>query len=248
MSKIGPCLTISKFAPKSMLFLPPKGLTSYEHASTIQEAYVRRWLDFKAARGTTGVAPQPLLLAFEMNPVYTCGRRQVGRLSLDEIEYLKADGQAEFIEAQRGGQTTFHGPGQLVLYPIIDLKSFGIQVRCYVRLLETTIIETLESYGIKAFCTEDTGVWVSNTEKIAAIGIHVRRSITSHGLALNVNTDPFWFNRIVACGLPDKSTTTMAMRGVDVTVGEVASKLAGRLASNLSIKRIEETDEIPLIP
>jgi lipoate-protein ligase B len=136
----------------------------------------------------------------------------------------------------RGGQTTFHGPGQLVAYPILDLRTHKLSPRCYVAMLEKSLIATCARYGIEAMTTENTGVWTSEDDKIAAIGVHMRRNITSHGIGLNVNTDLWWFDRIVACGLEGKRATSFVKQGVereDVdSVGkmfaeEVAAKLEG---------------------
>lgn len=141
---------------------------------------------------------------------------------------------AEFVQALRGGQITFHGPGQLVVYPIISLArpySFSastvgsshplstpvnsstsrksLSPRCYVHLLETVTIETLAHYGLTGIRTENPGVWVDEDTKIAALGVHLRRNVTSHGVGLNVGTDLRWFGRIVACGLEGKGVTSM---------------------------------------
>jgi len=136
----------------------------------------------------------------------------VGKLSDSEIAYLKAgtgQGKAEFHAALRGGQTTYHGPGQMTAYPIIDLKRHGLTARCYVNLLEEVMIKTCARHGIRAFRTANTGVWVSEDRKIGAVGVHLRRHVSSHGVSLNVrNTVQPWFDRIVACGLEDKKATS----------------------------------------
>ena len=108
----------------------------------------------------------------------------------------------------RGGLSTFHGPGQLVVYPILNLQKFKPSVRWYVSQLEETIIQTCLSYGLKAERTEHTGVWIG-MNKVAAIGIHVTHSITYHGLSLNCNTDLSWFNDIVPCGIADRGVTSI---------------------------------------
>ncbi|CAN6598444.1 octanoyltransferase, mitochondrial [Trichomonascus vanleenenianus] len=227
--------------PSTLNYVPPQGLTSYGAAGETQEALVKANLDWKLKKREDPVAPT--LLAFEMNPVYTCGRRERGHMTSEEIKHFEADGKAQFVETYRGGQTTFHGPGQLVCYPIIDLRAFGISPRCYVNLLEDTIIDTLSVYGVKGMRTEDTGVWVDETNKIAAIGIHVRRNITSHGIALNVSTDTWWFDRIIACGLPDKKTTTMRQQNPalhKVTVAQVSDTFASVLADKLHCNLVSQ--------
>jgi lipoyl(octanoyl) transferase 2 len=234
----GPCFTLSEGRPTSIRLVSPKRV-SYQEAASIQENYVRKWLDFKAGKGPKEEL-EPTIFMFEMPPVYTCGRRERGSLSEQEIEFLRAGGTADFVEASRGGQTTFHGPGQLVAYPIIDLRRYGLPVRCYVSLLETAIINTIARYSLEGTTTKDTGVWMNDKEKIASIGIHVRRNITSHGIALNVTTDPRWFNRIVACGLPDKATTTMALQGVSADLDEVGQIFGEEVSNLLGSKLIKE--------
>lgn len=192
-------------------------------------------------------APAPHIITAEFSPVYTCGRREVGNVSAQQQEYLQADGKADFVEAMRGGQTTFHGPGQLVAYPIVDIRTHKLSPRCYVGMLEKSLIATCAQYGIKAMTTENTGVWTSDDDKIAAIGVHMRRNITSHGVGLNVNTDLWWFDRIVACGLEGKRTTSFAKQGVEgQDVASVGSKFAEEVASRLDgvdgVELVEQED------
>ncbi|ORZ04814.1 putative Lipoate-protein ligase [Lobosporangium transversale] len=152
-----------------------------------------------------------LLLLVEHTPTYTNGRRNRGAqaISHKEAERLQSLG-ATYVESLRGGEITFHGPGQLVAYPILDLKPIQLSVRCYVSYLEKAIIATCAQWGIKAITTENTGVWINDHKKIAAIGVHVQRYITSHGLALNCNTNLNFFKEIIACGLEGKETTSLA--------------------------------------
>ncbi|KAF9572414.1 hypothetical protein EC968_009892 [Mortierella alpina] len=152
-----------------------------------------------------------LLLLVEHTPTYTNGRRNRGvqAISDQETARLRRLG-ATYVESLRGGEITFHGPGQLVAYPILDLKPVKLSVRCYVSYLEKAIIATCAQWGVKAITTENTGVWISDQKKIAAIGVHVQRYITSHGLALNCNTNLDFFKEIVACGLTGKETTSLA--------------------------------------
>lgn len=179
-------------------------------------------------------APAPHIITAEFSPVYTCGRREIGNVSAEQQDYLKADGRADFIEAMRGGQTTFHGPGQLVAYPIVDIKTHRLSPRCYVGMLEKSLIATCARHGIKAMTTENTGVWTSEDDKIAAIGVHMRRNITSHGVGLNINTDLWWFDRIVACGLEGKKTTSFFKQGVkEQDVESVGREFAEELSERL---------------
>ncbi|KJX97873.1 lipoyltransferase like protein [Zymoseptoria brevis] len=188
-------------------------LTSYAHAAALQSRLVAAQLAHKASRSPP--IPEPTIITAQFHPVYTCGRREVGSVSAEQKAYLTETtpgGRAEFVEALRGGQTTFHGPGQLVAYPIIDLKRHGITPRCYVRLLEKSVIRLCGELGVQTKTTEHPGVWTMDEErKICAVGVHLRRNVTSHGLGLNVSTEMGWFERIVGCGLEGKGATSLAI-------------------------------------
>jgi lipoyl(octanoyl) transferase len=192
--------------------LPAGPPIPYSLGSTLQERLVQRFLLSKSTPSLP--APPPTILTFEFTPTYTLGRREAGTLTPFQLSHLRAAGKAAVHETLRGGQTTFHGPGQLVAYPILDLKRHGLSPRCYVALLEKTLIATCARYGIRAFTTEHTGVWTSADEKIAAIGVHMRRNVTSHGVGLNVGTDLGWFERVVACGLEGKRVTSFEAQRV----------------------------------
>ncbi|XP_076227041.1 lipoyl(octanoyl) transferase 2 [Nomia melanderi] len=146
------------------------------------------------------------LILLEHNPVYTVGIRDKA-YTVKEEERLKELG-AEFFRTNRGGLITFHGPGQLVAYPILNLKDFKQSVKWYVCQIEHMIIRLCANYGIRAQTSADTGVWVDD-RKICAIGIHGSRYITTHGLALNCNTELSWFDHIVPCGIEGKSVTSI---------------------------------------
>ncbi len=170
------------------------------------------------------------LLLLEHPPVYTTGRRGPG----ENLRIPTPDLGAPLVETDRGGDITFHGPGQLIAYPIIDLRAAGLTVVSYVRSLEETIIRTLSAYGIEAG-TECglTGVWVGES-KIAAIGVRVGKPagaaggwVTGHGLAMNVDVDLSWFERIVPCGIADRGVTSIhELTGVTPPITEVAARLA----------------------
>ncbi|CAD0029558.1 unnamed protein product [Aureobasidium pullulans] len=209
------------------------GIVPYIKAANLQQDLVTKFLAHKASPTTTK-APIPTIITAEFSPVYTCGRREVGTVSEKQQAFLRDGGNADFYEALRGGQTTFHGPGQLVAYPIIDLKKHNLSPRNYVCLLEKTLIKTCSRYGIKAMTTEHPGVWTTPDDKISALGVHLRRNITSHGIGLNINTDLKWFSRIVACGLEGKRTTSFENEGVkDQSVPEVADAFVQQLADSL---------------
>ncbi|XP_076175010.1 lipoyl(octanoyl) transferase 2 [Ptiloglossa arizonensis] len=159
------------------------------------------------------------LVLVEHNPVYTVGIRDKS-YTMQDIEKLKGLG-AEFFRTNRGGLITFHGPGQLVAYPILNLKQFKSSVKWYVCQIEKMIIRLCAEYGINGKTSSNTGVWV-NDKKICAIGIHGSRYITTHGLALNCNTDLSWFNHIVPCGIEGKGVTSISKElHTNVTIQDV---------------------------
>lgn len=169
-----------------------------------------------------------VLLTLEHHPVYTKGRRtQPGELPMGEGWY-RLQG-IEVCETDRGGLVTYHGPGQLVAYPIAGLKPYGDDVHRFVRGIERVMIETLAELGIEAHCTEGlTGVWTA-TRKIGSIGLHVNRSVTTHGLAINVNNDLQPFEWIVPCGIEGVQMTSVCRElGEQADLGALAASLGGR--------------------
>ena len=187
------------------------GLVPYKEAWDLQRSL--------AGAVSQGAIPDTVVF-LEHPPVVTLGRRaDAGELHLPEHAVV------ELVETDRGGKSTFHGPGQLVCYPILDLKRHGKDVKKYVRDLEEALIRTLEPLGLEATRIESlTGVWLHGPpRKIASIGVHISRWVTTHGYALNVDLDPTPFTEwITACGLDDASFTTIA-RELErpVTVDEV---------------------------
>ena len=192
-----------------------------------------------------------VLLLLEHTPVITLGRNAKAANVLASIEVLAARG-VEVFECDRGGDVTFHGPGQLVGYPIFDLRqhscSADTPVRAksatketlgavdYVRRLEEVLIRTCGDFGIATQRVAGlTGVWTEPARaesKIAALGVHISRSVTSHGFALNVNTDLSYFNLIVPCGITAKPVTSMAKElGREVELGEVAQAVSRNFGS-----------------
>ncbi|KAK9320779.1 hypothetical protein V1517DRAFT_197598 [Lipomyces orientalis] len=216
----------------------------YSTGAAVQDVLVKNYLDHKRVPDVVP-RPVPTLLTMEFFSVYTFGRRQQhDEESVRKIEELKSKvPEADGCVTMRGGQTTFHGPGQLVAYPILDLKEFNLSTRCYVRMLEDTTIELLEGFGLRAKVTENTGVWLSHFEKIASIGVHLRRYITSHGVAINGSTDLSYFDQIVACGLPESKATSIIhaapeewkrqMVGVKNPIQELGNRFAAILQQNL---------------
>ena len=174
-----------------------------------------------------GAAADHLLL-MEHAHVITLGRNGHMENLLASGEILDRAG-ISFYPTDRGGDVTYHGPGQLVGYPILDLRDWKRDVGAYVRSIEQAIIDTLADYGIQAGrIPRLTGVWVGD-RKIAAIGVHISRWVTSHGFALNVTTDLNYFKYIVPCGLT-KPVTSMEQLGVRATLGEVGEKFASHFA------------------
>ncbi|KAK6437716.1 hypothetical protein LTR95_006086 [Oleoguttula sp. CCFEE 5521] len=217
-------------------------LSSYTHAAEIQSKLVAQHLAYKAKPGVIS-RPSPTVITAQFHPVYTCGRREIGSVTPEQQTFLRAGGKAEFHEALRGGQTTFHGPGQLVAYPVIDLKRHGLSPRCYVNLLESVVIESCAHFGFATRRTENPGVWVDDDRKICAVGVHLRRNVSSHGIGLNVNTDLSWFERIIACGLEDKSVTSLEAVGVQgLSVEDVGKVFVKALADGL-----DEVSDVEMI-
>lgn len=170
------------------------------------------------------------LLLVEHFPVYTIGRGGDERNLLASPQRLREIG-AELVRVDRGGDITFHGPGQLVAYPILELRD-PLELRRYARSLEAAIIDTAASFDVTAHRIGGlTGVWVEGQRKLAAIGVRVRRGVTTHGLALNVNTDLRWFVEMIPCGIADKEVTSLARElGHAVDMALVEDRLAAGLA------------------
>lgn len=158
----------------------------------------------KKQQGSAG----DILFTVEHNHVYTLGKTGSRDHILINDEEMKAKG-ISYYEIDRGGDITYHGPGQLVAYPILDLNNYYKDTHRYLRDLEETVILTLKELGIKAHREEEyTGVWVGE-EKICAIGIKVSRWITMHGIAFNINTDLSYFDKIIPCGIFHKGVTSI---------------------------------------
>jgi lipoyl(octanoyl) transferase len=176
-------------------------------------------------------AIQDTLLLTEHEHVYTLGKSTDNNHLLASEEELKISG-TDVFHIDRGGDITYHGPGQIVGYPIIDLNNYFLDIHRYLRSLEEVIIHTLAEFGIQAGRERDmTGVWV-NDEKIAAIGVKVSRWVTMHGFALNVNTDLLKFDRIIPCGIFHKGVTSMQrMLGREVAIVAVQKAIVKSFAN-----------------
>jgi lipoyl(octanoyl) transferase len=203
-------------------YLMNLGLVSYGEAFELQRSL--------AGAVSQGAIPETVLL-LEHPPVITVGRRTEQESEL----HVPEGAEVEIAETDRGGKSTFHGPGQLVCYPILDLHNHGKDVKRYVRDLEEALIRTLAAFELEAERIEGlTGVWMTRPpRKIASIGVHVSRWVTTHGYALNVDLDPAPFTEwITACGLEDAQFTTMARElGRPTTVADVRPEAAAAVAT-----------------
>lgn len=206
--------------------------------------YQEAWDLQRSLAGAVSQGAIPDTVVFLEHPqVLTLGRRT------DEGElHVPAGAEVDVIETDRGGKSTFHGPGQLVCYPILDLNRHGKDVKKYVRDLEEALIRTLAPLGVEATRLDGlTGVWLHRPpRKIASIGVHISRWVTTHGYALNVDLDPAPFTEwITACGLEDAAFTTIARElGRPVTVDEVRPLARAALAEvfDLSFEEIPAED------
>lgn len=214
------------------------GLLDYQEAWDKQEAIFAKTLAIKHDNRVNNTQdPTPNFLIFTEHPhVYTLGKSgHLEYLLLDE-EGLK-EKEATFYKINRGGDITYHGPGQIVGYPILDLDNFFTDIHLYLRTLEEAIILTLADYGIEAGRYPGyTGVWLDpdneKARKICAMGVRASRWVTMHGFAFNVNADLAYFGNIVPCGIDDKDVTSMERElGHKVDVEEVKAKLRTHLAA-----------------
>ena len=182
------------------------------------------------------------LALIQHRPVFTLGARADGSNVLASEAALAARG-AEVVSVDRGGDVTFHGPGQLVAYPILDLRQRNIRPVSYVRMLEQTVIDTLEGFGLTAEREAGRpGVWVDGA-KVAAVGVRVQGGISTHGLALNVAPDLGWFDAIVPCGLTDAEVTSIArLLEVAPPFEEVVDQYRAVFARHFEARLVEATD------
>ena len=223
------------------------GLIDYKEAWDLQESLLKVAVDLKIEnrKQNTAVLPAQYLLFCEHPHVYTLGKSGAAEnLLLDQAHLDQID--AQFFNINRGGDNTYHGPGQLVMYPILDLEQFFTDIHKYMRFLEEAVIATLAYFGIKATRFEGlTGVWLdpegSNARKICAMGVKCSRWITMHGIALNVNPDLSYFGNIVPCGIQDKAVTSMAAElGCQIDMNEVREMLSQQMSSLFNYQITQE--------
>jgi lipoyl(octanoyl) transferase len=215
----------------SAAYLLNLGATPYLEAWELQRSL--------AGAVSQGAIPDTIVLV-EHPPVITLGRRT----ETNEL-HVPAGAAVEVVETDRGGKSTYHGPGQLIAYPILDLNRHGRDVKKYCRDLEEAVIQTVAPFGVEATRIDGlTGVWLqSPPRKICSIGVHISRWVTTHGYALNVDLDPAPFTDwITACGLEDAAFTTIARElGRQISVQEVRPHAASALAEVFEL----ELEELP---
>ncbi|MEK9782226.1 MAG: lipoyl(octanoyl) transferase LipB [Flavobacteriales bacterium] len=214
------------------------GQMSYAECWALQEDTFAKTIAQKSAlrNGTSTTPTENILYFVEHPPVITLGKSgDLAHLLITEAK-LQQRG-VDFHKTNRGGDITFHGPGQLVGYPILDLDHFFTDIHRYLRLLEEVIIATLAEYHIQGYRSDgETGVWLDpdtpKARKICAMGVRASRWVTMHGFALNVNTDLSYFNLIVPCGIQGKQVTSLARElGCEIPLEEVQEKLEAHFAN-----------------
>jgi lipoyl(octanoyl) transferase len=205
------------------------GKTHYRPCWDKQEQYFQERVSEKAKPNDQQQSFSDLLLLTEHYPVYTLGKS--GK-ETNFIAHLQHD-EVELVKINRGGDITYHGPGQLVAYPILDLERLHIGIANYIWKLEEVIIQLIAQYGLIGERLEGaSGVWLdvhekAKTRKLCAIGVRASRHITMHGLAFNVNTDLNYFKRIIPCGLPDLGVSSLEKElGTKVEMEEVKAKFS----------------------
>jgi lipoyl(octanoyl) transferase len=222
------------------------GTINYQEAWDYQERLLAEAVAIKTQNRKYSAEeqqPTPNHLLFCQHPhVYTLGKSGHQENLLMNEEQLNEVG-AQFYKINRGGDITYHGPGQLVGYPILDLENFFTDIHQYMRILEEAIISTCADYGLSAGRIDGlTGVWLGykdgqNPRKICAMGVKCSRWVTMHGFAFNVNTDLNFFGNIIPCGISDKAVTSLQQElGKELSMGEVAEKLKGHLVTLFEIE------------
>jgi len=229
------------------------GFKDYKDTWDYQEALFKSIVDtkIKNRREDASIETSNYFLLVEHPHVYTLGKSgDMSNLLLSETQ-LSQKG-ATFYKINRGGDITYHGPGQIVGYPILDLDNFFTDIHKYLRFLEEMIILTLAEYGLKADRSPgETGVWLDVgtpfARKICAMGVRASRWVTMHGFALNVNTDLGYFDNMIPCGIRDKSVTSLNVElGIDkVDESEVKGKLLKHFATLFESEMKEDAIKLP---
>lgn len=217
------------------------GEIAYQQAFERQTALHERMIADKLALRSQPV-PHDYLISCSHLPVYTLGRNgDKNHLLIGEQDLKRIN--ATFTHTNRGGDITFHGPGQLVVYPIVDLEAYKPDITWYIRTLEKAVIAVLADYGIAATYSpvrNERGVWIDpatpNARKICAIGVKVSRWVTMHGIALNVCPDMAYFHHIVPCGIADKRVTSVQQERPDLSINlsKMHTQLLDAIAESLT--------------
>lgn len=223
------------------------GLIDYQEAWTYQEELFKATIDQKIRmRNGEDLGPTKNYLLFCEHPhVFTLGKSgHESHLLLDENQLESND--AKFYKINRGGDITYHGPGQLVGYPIFDLDQFFPDIHKYMRFLEEAVIQTLAEYGIAGGRVDGmTGVWLDGDKptarKICAMGVKSSRWVTMHGIGFNVNSDLSYFSHIIPCGIQDKAVTSMELElGYTVDMTEVSEILKEKLSALFEFNYVKD--------
>jgi lipoyl(octanoyl) transferase len=223
------------------------GIIDYKEAWDYQEKLFNEIVESKKqSNNNDNTSGENYLLFCEHPHVYTLGKSGEQNNLLINDEFLRKI-NATYYKINRGGDITYHGPGQIVGYPIIDLESFNLTVKKYIYYLEEAIINLLKEYNIEGNRYEGgTGVWLdidkpAGARKICAIGVRASKFVTMHGFAFNVNTDLNYFNHINPCGFTDKGVTSMQKElGKELNMEEVKHKLKSHIKDSLSMNLLEQ--------
>ncbi len=236
----------TKESAKRLVHVQDWGTIDYKEAWDRQMALQQDIIHKKRNRNLFDYSGPFTLIFCEHPKVFTLGRSGKDSNLLINESLLKYN-QIDFYKINRGGDITYHGPGQMVLYPILDLDYFFSDVHLYVRKLEQIVIETLKDYQIEAYRNPDfTGVWLRSridgrAKKICALGVHLSRWVTLHGIAFNIHTDLTPFNFIVPCGIqdPEKGVTSLHLEtDVPIQMNEIKSKVQYYFASEFDCQYI----------
>jgi len=224
------------------------GLMEYKAAWDLQEKLLHENVAVKSDSNSNSADTTHYLLFTEHPPVYTLGKSGNKSNVLMSDEELAAN-NISFFHINRGGDITFHGPGQIVGYPILDLEKFYTDIGRYLRNIEEVIILTLADYGLKGDRSKgETGVWLDpdvpgKERKICAIGVRCSRWVTMHGFAFNVNTDLSYFNNIIPCGIANKQVTSLSKElGREMDINEVKEKVKRNFEKIFEAEIVKQAD------
>ena len=221
------------------------GLIDYKTCWKYQEDIFAKTIEIKTKnrRNTTNIETKNSLIFCEHPHVYTLGKSGDEKNLLVNEDYLTSRG-ATFYKINRGGDITYHGPGQIVGYPILDLENFFTDIHKYLRLLDEAVILTLKEYGLYGERSiGETGVWLdvetTKARKICALGVKTSRWVSMHGFAFNINTDLSYFGNIIPCGITDKQVTSLQKElEREVDIEEVKTKLKNHLTNLFEMELI----------